>query len=240
MGVSCSVRLIRQSLPNVCWPQGRPLPGHSSPPKTNTFGCNTTENNHVVVTGQCGGLFQCGNGAVTGCDGKRVCKCNGDPKLDARIGGGSPCHLNQYTKGGHCPPAMPFPPFAPPHPPAPPRPPPSPIHPPHPPTYVSRCDRLCHEALIHRVKDSWCKCSVCRGGNVTDRLHSVDPDVMQQIASGVPCHDGHLLVHNHTHGPRAHEHEPAHEAAGSAKGPASPASEADKESALWNWVLATG
>ena len=207
-GVGCWVRLVKQGLPNVCWPDANisrtwyrvmcsehgtwcdvanmaPFTKLTEHHKANAFGCKENTANTVLVAGMCRGLFQCANGATADCQLHRECKCDGNP---APGGESDPCHLNYYTRGGHCPPALPFPPS----------PPPRPMHPPSLPAHVAHCDRLCHEALAHRAKDSWCKCSACRGGNVTDRFYSVDEVVMQKIASGVPCYEGHLM-HNRTH-----------------------------------------
>ena len=108
----CKATLLRRvSKSNECWPNSI----WSAEPNQHTdrFDCN--DDNSVSVTGNCAGLFICGNGATTMCHGDRghwvQCTCTA-----------SPCSRNPYSvfhqQKMHlpCPPAMPFPPFPPPHP----------------------------------------------------------------------------------------------------------------------------
>ena len=199
----CAVRLLRQFLPNVCFPQSELYTSRAPPQSSGTFDC--ADNRTVVVHGQCGGLFQCGNGATTDCKNKGRCTCDG--ALSKR----SPCHLNPYTSRQACPPALPFPPMPPPRPPAPPRPPPPPPNPPHPPNFIMHCQRWCHEVDVHHKEgDSHCRCAACRHGDVANKVDKHegsdatsagsawggwDWDAAKRLSDGAPCRNGRAAEH---------------------------------------------
>ena len=65
-----------------------------------------------------------------------------------------------------------------------------------------KCNRWCHEANVHHVKDSVCKCAACRDGD--PHAYVYDYMAVQLILDGAPCTNG--RVHNHTH---AHKSEPS-------------------------------
>ena len=74
-GSNCSVQIVRRfSHPFVCWPKGD-TPEHDDPSLTrDTFYCE--DDSSVTVTGECWGLFLCGNGATTECfGGHKKSKC---------------------------------------------------------------------------------------------------------------------------------------------------------------------
>ena len=74
-GSNCSVQIVRRfSHPFVCWPKGD-APEHGDPSLTrDTFYCE--DDSSVTVTGECWGLFLCGNGATTEClGGHKKSKC---------------------------------------------------------------------------------------------------------------------------------------------------------------------
>jgi hypothetical protein len=192
VGDGCSVRLVRQLLPNVCVPERS---NATAPPSHNMFAFSCADEASVTVHGRCAGLFQCGNGATTMCGRIRAgpndaftCNCSGIK---------SACHLNPYTRRQACPPAIPFPPAPPPSPPrapSPPRPPPRPHFPPVDPI-VRQCARWCHEGHVHHNADSQCKCGACRplAANQTHVWrHGEDDvlvkrDVVDRFKRGEPC-----------------------------------------------------
>ena len=74
-GSNCSVQIVRRfSHPFVCWPKGD-TPEHDDPSLTrDTFYCE--DDSSVTVTGECWGLFLCGNGATAEClGGHKKSKC---------------------------------------------------------------------------------------------------------------------------------------------------------------------
>ena len=115
----CVVKLIRQSLPNVCF--GASPCEMVCPKGRGKFDCE--DHRSVTVTAGCQGLFQCSNGATTLCHSNGAsaqrCECTGSLEGQSSKGFAlpSPCHLNPYTKAmGICPPAIPLPPMPPPSP----------------------------------------------------------------------------------------------------------------------------
>lgn len=116
----CVVKLIRQSLPNVCFGAS---PCEMVCPKGRGGNFDCEDHRSVSVTAGCQGLFQCSNGATTMChsNGSSAQRCECTGRLEGQSSKGfalpSPCHLNPYTKAmGICPPAIPFPPMPPPSP----------------------------------------------------------------------------------------------------------------------------
>ena len=116
----CVVKLIRQSLPNVCFGAS---PCEMVCPKGRGGKFDCEDHRSVTVTAGCQGLFQCSNGATTMChsNGSSAQRCECTGRLEGQSSKGfalpSPCHLNPYTKAmGICPPAIPFPPTPPPSP----------------------------------------------------------------------------------------------------------------------------